>query len=604
MRVALPYIIAIGAQVPMFFLFLRQMMSKTHYQTVWLALIATAVIIYLRWPREEKVPFRESFASNLLLIVGLVMGAGSVLFVNTWFCAASVMTLLTSYLLRVADNDTRKSLWTAALPLFVFLPLPNGTDIRLITGLQRSSAWFTSRILDLLGLGHYLDGTAIRVPGREGYGVAEACSGVQSFFTLLFIAIVLMVVYRRINNNNVGGIILGILGIGAMVVAMFIQVNVVFYVGLALLLWALLGLRAMAIVFAAVFWAMFINVLRILLIPILDVNGIVDLTSGFGHVLLGWGALAIGVLLLLSTDQLMLFLFGPVDPEIGEAGPLGKLITKFWNRLVSGEEENDDEKKKKRKTIPVTENSHRLAWIVAGILALGGLFQLTDVVSAYNQPNLVVKFFDADITQPMQETDLPTQIDNWTLFDGGYNFDVRDSGSDLGRRSDAWQYRAPRCNARISFDQTFPGWHELTTCYRNGGWELVPESRNVIRIEPASEDETAWHCVEAKFIRNTGERGYLLFSLFNGAGEPMDPPVIMDGTAGWIKHNLTRAKNRLTNRVRRSLFSSEAYQTQVFVQHYGDLEQPVIDEIQDRYLVIREKLRQKFLEHAGVESNQ
>ena len=149
MRTALPYIVAIGAQVPMFLLFLRQMLSKTHYQTVWLALIATAAIIYLRWPREERVPFRESFVSNLLLIVGLAMGAGSVLFVNTWFCAASVMTLLTSYLLRVVDNQTRKSLWTAALPLFVFLPLPNGWDIRLITGLQRSSAWFTLSLIHI-----------------------------------------------------------------------------------------------------------------------------------------------------------------------------------------------------------------------------------------------------------------------------------------------------------------------------------------------------------------------------------------------------------------------------------------------------------------------
>ena len=602
MRTALPYIVAIGAQVPMFLLFLRQMMSKTHYQTVWLALIATAAIIYLRWPREERVPFRESFVSNLLLIVGLAMGAGSVLFVNTWFCAASVMTLLTSYLLRVVDNQTRKSLWTAALPLFVFLPLPNGWDIRLITGLQRSSAWFTSRILDLLGLGHFLDGTAIRVPGKPGYGVAEACSGVQSFFTLLFIAILLMVVYRRINNNTVGGVILGFLGIVACIVASLAgaQFNLVFYIGLALLLWGILGFRSMALVFAAVFWAMFINVLRILLIPVLDVNGIVDLTSGFGHVLLGWGALAVGVLLLLSTDQLLLFLFGPVDQETGQSSPMGKLITKFWNRLVSGQEEDEDERKKKRKAVPVSENSHRLAWIVAGILALGGLFQLSDVARAYSQPSLKVRFFDADITQPMEELDLPKQVENWTLFDGGYSFDERDSGADLGRRSDTWQFRAPRCNATISFDQTFPGWHELTTCYRNQGWKLVPESRNVVRVDPAIEGEPGWHYVEARFIQNTGERGYLLFSLFNGAGEPMDPPIV----AGGFKSIMTRASNRLTNRVRRSLFSSEAYQTQVFVQHYGELDPPVVDEIRDRYLTIRETLRQRFIEHSGVNAEQ
>lgn len=599
MRIALPYIIAIGAQIPMFLLFMRQMMSKTHYQTVWLALIATAVIAYLRWPREEKVPFRESFASNLLLIVGLALGAGSILFVNTLFCAASVMTLLTSYLLRVVGHESRKSLWTAALPLLVFLPMPNGADVRLINSLQRSSAWFTSRILDLLGLGHYLDGTAILVPGKAGYGVEAACSGVQSFFTLLFIAAVLMVVYRRVTNNVVGGTIIGILGVLVMAVGMFLssQFSFVFYIGVALLLWALVGFRAMAIVFAAVFWAMFINVLRILLIPALDVNGIIDLSKGFGHTLLGWGALALGVALLLSTDQLLVFLFGPVDPEVGETGPLGKLITRFWNRLVSGQEEEQSGKRKKKKTVPVRDGSHRLAWIVAGILALGGIFQLYDVVQAYNQPNLKVKFFDADITQPMQENDLPKEVSNWSLVENGYRFSERDRGADLGRRSDAWQYRAPRCNANISFDQTFPGWHELTTCYRNGGWKLVPNSRTVIRVESGDDDGKGWDYVEAKFIKDTGERGYLLFSLFNGAGEPMAPPIL----AGGLQSYITRAKSRLTNRIRRSLFSSEAYQTQVFVQHFGELDAPVVKEINERYLEIREKLRTQFIERSTTQ---
>ena len=171
MKVAIPYLVAIGAQIPMFLLFFRQMMSKTHYQTIWLALIATAAIAWSRWPREERTPFRESTASNILLGVGLMMGIGSVLFVNTWFCAASVMVLITSFLLKVADSDRGHSLWTAALPLFVFLPLPFSRDTVLITSLQRHSAWLTSRLLDLLGLGHFLDGTQIQVPGRDGYGI-------------------------------------------------------------------------------------------------------------------------------------------------------------------------------------------------------------------------------------------------------------------------------------------------------------------------------------------------------------------------------------------------------------------------------------------------
>ncbi len=595
MKVALPYIVAIGVQLPMFLLFFRQMMSKTHYQTIWLALIATIAIAWSRWPREERTPLRESTASNILLGLGLVMGIGSVLFVNTWFCAASVMLLVTSFLLKVADSDRSHSLWTAALPLFVFLPLPFGRDTTLITTLQRQSAWLTSRLLDLLGLGHYLDGTQILVPGKPGYGIEEACSGVQSFFTLLFIAIVMMVVFRRIKTNLAGGSVLSVLGIVCL--AASIPLPIMFYFGIAFVLWGLLGFRAMALVAAAVFWAMFINVVRILLIPVLDVNGIADLTAGFGHILLGWGALATGLALLLSTDQLLLFLFGPVEAEMGESGPFGKLITKFWNQLVSGQDEiEDSEKKKKRKAIPVTASSTRLAWIVAGLLAVGGLFQLSDVARGFSQANKV-QFFDADITQPMAEDDLPKQLENWSRFEqDGYAISTRDHGSDLGRRSDAWQYRAPSCNAVISFDQTFPGWHELTTCYRNSGWQLVPGGRVVIQPD-VPEGEKTWDIVEARFEKATGERGYLLFSHFNGAGEPESAPV----NIGTLESFLTRAKNRLSNRVRRSLFSSETYQVQVMVQHYGELEPSVKSEIKNRYMQARDLLRQKFVKRTAAE---
>ena len=593
-KVAIPYLVAIGVQLPMFLLFFRQMMSKTHYQTIWLALIATAAIVWVRWPREERTPIRESLASNILLVIGLAMGIGSVLFVNTWFCAASVMLLLTSFLLKVVDSESRNSLWTAALPLFVFLPLPFNRDTTLITTLQRYSASLTSRLLDLLGLGHFLDGTQILVPGKAGYGIAEACSGVQSFFTLLFIAVVMMVVFRRITTSLAGGAVLIVAAVACF--AASVVFPILFFFGIALALWGLIGFRAMALVFAAVFWAMFINVIRILLIPALDVNAGINLSEGFGHVLLGWGALVIGLVLLLSTDQLLLFLFGPVDPEEGRTGPFGKLITKFWNQLVSGNEDPSDEsKRKKRKVIPVTAGSTRLAWIVAGIMAVGGVWQMTDVARAFAQPNLKVRFFDADITQAMEENDLPKQVQNWTQCDDSYKVEQRDHGSDLGRRSDVWQFRAPRCSAIVSFDQTFPGWHELTTCYRNSGWELT--DRVVVKPEVA-EGEESWHYVEAKFRKRTGERGYLLFSHFNGAGEPEKAPI----NIGTLESFLTRAKNRLGNRVRRSLFSSETYQVQAMLQHYGDLNPEVAEEARERYLEMREILRKRFIERTNKES--
>ena len=104
--------------------------------------------------------------------------------------------------------------------------------------------------------------------------------------------------------------------------------------------------------------------------------------------------------------------------------------------------------------------------------------------------------------------------------------------------------------------------------------------------------------VEATFRRTTGERGYLLFSHFNGAGEPEDAPINLNT----LQAIMIRAKNRLSNRLRSSLFSSETYQCQVWVQHYGELEESTKAEIKERFLQARERLRTKFLERSAEKS--
>ena len=596
MKILIPYAIMIGAQLPMLGLFFRQMWGKAHYQFFPFAILATVVFAWLRWPRGEAMPFHRSTASNLMLIVGLVLAIGSFLFVDPRFTGASVIALVISLLARTVDTETRKSLWPAAIPLLVLLPLPghgnfNG-DLQLITRLQSSSAWFTSRLLDLLGLGHYLSGNQILVPGTDGYGVAEACSGVQSFFTLLFVTSVLIVFWRRYSATAASGVVLGFLSLVVYLVSLALPGFGLAYVAIGLLLWSFLGFRAAFLVASAVFWALLINTLRILLIPYLDVNFEIDLAHGLAHDLLGWGVLAIGVLLLLSTDQLLLFAFGPVDTEVGESGPMGRLVTRFWNRSISGDtsESESGRKRRKRDRRPPTKAGRGLIWAVAIMLAIGGAVQLLDVQQSYAKSDLTVRFFDTNVTKPFEAGDMPAKIDNWEVIEDGYQLSTRERGSDLGKRSDAWQFKAPRCYAYASLDQPFPGWHELTTCYRSSGWNLV--YRNRITPEPGDPGLPTWDYIEAGFEKETGEKGYLVFSLFDGSGEGVEAPVEWGG----LRKFYERAKNRLSNRWRSSLFNAEAYQTQVWIQHYKDLEPDLKDEIKNRYLKIREEMRKKFLE--------
>ncbi len=559
--IAIPYAIAIGAQIPMLLLYGRNLhLDKPHYQTFPIAILATLLIAWSRWPKEARMPFHRSVFSDVLLVMGLMFGIACVLFKFPSAAAASVMLLITSLLARTVDKETLKSLWPASLPMFVFLALPGGYDVKLITTLQKYSAICTSRLLDLAGLGHHMDGTVIQVPGRESYGIEQACSGVQSFFTLLFIAVVFIVVFRR---------------------PLF---------------------RSIVLIGSAVFWALFMNTIRIFLIPVLDQAGI-DVAHGFPHAMLGWSTLIVGAVLLLSTDQFLLFLFGPVDTEIGRSGPFGRFITKVWNSLVAGATLKSDEEKGRRRKRKgrkaITQAGRAMIWGVCGLMALAGVWSSWDVFYALVNERHSVRFFDTEVTQPFEETDLPAKLDDWSVVN--YKIDNRERGSDLGKRSDLWTYRAPNYVAQVSLDQPFPGWHELTTCYQNSGWELVSRLRKDVKLEILDDSgnpgSVSWPYVVAEFTKPTGERGFLVFSLFNTDGAPVDPPE------SWNRliYFMEGVKNRLSGRLRTQFFNTATYQVQAFVAGYGEFDVNTQKQVEERYLRLREITRQRYVEKSTAQ---
>ncbi len=554
--IALPYAIAIGAQLPMLLLYSRNLyLDKPHYQTFPFAILATVIIAWMRWPKEAKMPFHRSVTSDALLVLGLMFAIACVLFKFPSAAAGSVMLLIASLLARTVDKETLKSLWPASLPMFVFLTLPSGLDVALITKLQYYSAICTSRLLDLAGLGHHMDGTVIQVPGRASYGIEQACSGVQSFFTLVFIAVVFIVAFRR-----------------------------PFF-------------RSVVLLASAVFWALFMNTVRIFLIPVLD-QADIDVAHGFPHAMLGWGTLIVGALMLLSTDQFLSFLFGPVDTETGRSGPFGKFFTKFWNNLVAGKNLDDQTAPRKRRgRKPITQAGRTAIWSICGLLALGGIWSSWDVFYAFTNERHSVRFFDLDVTKPFEETDLPAKLDDWSVVD--YKIDSRERGSDLGKRSDLWTYRAPNCTAQISLDQPFPGWHELTTCYKNSGWNLLSRQRKESELEVLDTNgqpgKVSWPYVVAEFNKPTGEHSFLVFSLFNTAGAPVNPP------ASWnpLMYFISGIKNRLSGRIRTQFFNRATYQVQAFVAGYGGFDDSTKGQIEERFLRLREITRSKFIEKSA-----
>jgi len=574
-KIALPYALAIASQLPMLLLYFRDLMGLPHYGFFPFSLIATATFAFMRWPKDLENPFHRSWLSNVLLIAGLFCGLVCILFQAQWFAALSVMLLVASLLTRTTDGESLGSLGLASLPFFTCLQLPFRSDTWLIVWLQQVSASITSMVLDLIGLKHNREGTVIEVPGTKGYGIEEMCSGVQSFFTLFFFAVVLIVFFRRARTNLYQFLVATGLTAFTAVIGVSASIPVLTYIIAPIIfMYGLMGIRATLLIVASILCSIFMNTVRIVTIPVAEQWFGINLAEGLKHDMLGYAVLIAGVLLLFSTDQLIQFVFGLQDSDGGIFARLAKSLNK----------KKKTTKRKRRSISPATKG---LLWTTAVILSLCGLVQIGQVGTALADPKIKVHFFDPNVTVPFEEGDIPNEIANWKKID--YVKDIRNRSADFGLRSDAWQFRAPRCAPRISFDQTFPGWHELTTCYKNAGWSLIKRTR----IEPSSQAGTQdWPYVEGTFKKETGEHAYMLFSIFDARGESVDPP------AGWggLGSLLIRLKGRMAHKWRSKLFQSEAYQTQVFVQTNGPINDDLRTEVRDRYLVIREVIRQRFLE--------
>jgi exosortase len=551
-RVLAPYLVAIATQVPMMLLYFRRLWDRPHYQVFPLALIALGIFTYLRWPKGAKRKFQSSFIASLLLFAGLALGLLGYIFVEPWFGAASAACFAASLYARTVAEETNKTLLSLSLLAFFCVRPPFDADQRLISWLQTVSAKFTSELLDLVGYAHYMPGTVFIAPGGKSFEVEQACSGVQSFFSLLFVAILLVVMQRR--NWFRGGLL----------------------------------------ILSAAFWAIFMNTVRILAIPFADWIFQWDLSSGEAHEVLGYLTLLLGILMLLSTDQLLMFVFGPVEAFGEERKSTFRGFTKFWNKVISGQAKAEDKNLRRE----MTATSRFLTWVAAGILATGVFWNLLDVYRSFINSDLKLRFFDGNVLVPLAEKDLPAELGAWKLSDQGYSVMNRERGSDFGQISDAWTYVAGRNRVIFSFDQAFPGWHDLTICYRNMGWK-EPKDVRFTKL-PGDESKARskdWNYVICDFTKETGETGFLVFSLFDAFGEPYDCPKRFDYWAALPDRIIAR----MNHRIRSSLFRGETYQAQAFISTYGPIDDKTKDEVVEKFLEVREIMRDRFLEHRKAE---
>ncbi len=188
-------------------------------------------------------------------------------------------------------GHTRTLGYLILLPLMT-LRLPLNSDEQVIHWLQRLTTSIASRSLDHLGMLHAREGNVIEFPGKS-FLVAEACSGVQSLFTILFLAAMVICLRRRSIAHTI-----------------------------------LLMLSGFA--FAGI-----MNVTRVMTIAIAWETHQRDWSVGFTHELLGYCCLGAAAALLMSADAFLGFLFAQV-PDLRGLGPVALFrnpVIAIWNQL-------------------------------------------------------------------------------------------------------------------------------------------------------------------------------------------------------------------------------------------------------------------------------
>lgn len=476
--------------LPLVLLYSVQLWNYEHYRFFPMLFAAVAFLIYSRWDRVCHWP--KPFVAYGLLILGFALLGFSLLTWSPWTAYSAWMILFTSFCLsNYEKSDSRpneKGTWNLfylSIPGWLCLRLPLGLDENIPLGLQRVTARFSSFCLDQLNIPHHLTGVIFDLPKGKLF-IEEACSGIQSVFTLACVSLLLMAYYRR---------------------STFL---LPFYL------------------LAAVFSASLMNVVRIVTIALAQEWYSIDLAHGWMHDALGYCCLITAMLLLASFDRFFHFLFFPVrGNELTSNFGVGKNpIQIAWNFLVT------------QKNTNVLETSKPLAkprWVAVTFLALclsifGYQFTFAsaeifrNIVSSLAKSNSVEDGIDEGWKLGGDQRIWNTPQN---LFDNIDSIEVTQyenklDGLDVskGQFADIWnaKLKGSDLTFRLAISQPYNRFHDLSTCYTGVGWNIV---ENKILTPPSDSPAETWPIKYSSWETPDGLYGYLTYSGITRSGEPI-----------------------------------------------------------------------------------
>ena len=264
---------------------------REHYQFFPMLLLAVVGLTYGSWKnaRLEGQSLKTLKLSAPLFTLAALTFSAALWLNSPWFAYVAAITVLWAVLRNIPFGCS------SIAPLFVLLPLPFSLDSELVHGLQRISSSGASALLDFAEIQHLMSGNVLEVSDKNFF-VEEACSGIGSVYLLVA---------------------------SAAIYASWRQLRLI--VSIPLLI-------------SSVFWAVAGNTFRIFCVAWAHEEMRMDFSSGSVHDALGAATYLSSVLLLVMTEQVLLFLFEPVPlPQKSEMAldvrrQFATRIGTFWNR--------------------------------------------------------------------------------------------------------------------------------------------------------------------------------------------------------------------------------------------------------------------------------
>lgn len=553
--------LVMAAHLPLLAVHLRNLWLRQHYQFFPLMLLAIGWMIWQRLPSRDAPRTRSgTWLENLMVLVGSTLMLTAFLLFTPWLGALAALVTAGGILRRLAGPVAWRQVWPYWAMAWIILPPPFALDIRLTQALQRFTAWCSSAILDMFGIKHLMEGTVLDFPGRSLL-VEEACSGIQSLFTLLACTLFYVVYKRR--------------GI---------------FVSLVLLA-------------SAVLWASLANILRVVTVALAYDRLGSDLATGWRHELLGFVVFGLAVALLASTDALLYFLFGPIV-IVPQRAPLTR-SARFWNYFVSGARAADIARILGRPAAaaepaaaaaPPSSTARRRSLLASPAFAVFmGLVAVSQVAalgiaetSTAERPRLSSDEVLERIAAHVDEDFFTGHDQQWKRTD--FRLEERDMRSDFGRFSRVWEYEASFGKVIVSFDYPFQGFHPLYMCYRNGGWRLGAEQTAVPK---QAEDRSS--ATEFELSKPTGEQGYVCFSLFDRDTGPVQQTPVTPGN--WLRAKISRSPVVWLLGAKPASLDNSSYQFQIFAVTGSRLTDAEREELRGKYFELRDHMIQQWNEH-------